>query len=573
MGVQGWVPVAKLRELPEAGAKLFRHLDRRVAVFRTPTGVRAIDNRCPHEGYALARGHVRNDVLTCRWHNWKFDLETGACLFGGEGVRTYPVKIDGGIVYIDVTEPEPEELEPQLFASLLEAIGTVDVSRMARDTMRLHRIGTPLAEVVREGLRYGAPRAEYGWNHSLATLVTCLQYARTFDGPLAAMPVIQGLSVVSETEVRRPLRSRPEPLDVRAVYGSTAEALAAFPRLVDDERAHDAEALLRGLLVADVPPAAIRHMLLTAITDHFLGYGHPLIYCQKAFQLLEEIGWQEADSVLGPLVPNMVLSTRYDQLPWMRRFLAAWDGADVDLSSCRDGTPRSAFDEKAFVRALTDGSPDDAARALCQALQAHTPIEALIDAVARAASTRFLRFDLDLDLDDTNEWGWLDVTHTMTYIDAVRWAWRVAPSAELLRGLVHAVWFVQWSQRFDGPTTTPTLSRRPDGADDILAAIRARDPEAAVALVGGYAGPPAALDLVLGQAAIEDNSVAPIMIAHTVKTTRAATNEARFLDDRAPLSAAARFLAAPKRERWVYQSTLEAISLLEGSTKDEPISS
>ncbi len=85
--------------------------------------------------------------------------------------------------------------------------------------------------------------------------------------------------------------------------------------LVDAERADDAEALLRGLIAAGVPARALRHMLLTAVTDHFLAYGHSMIFVQKAFEMLDQIGWQEADTVLSPLVPEMVLGTRYDKLP------------------------------------------------------------------------------------------------------------------------------------------------------------------------------------------------------------------------------------------------------------------
>jgi hypothetical protein len=77
-----------------------------------------------------------------------------------------------------------------------------------------------------------------------------------------------GPSVVSQTEVRRPQRPRPEPADP-AYYGSVEEALAAFPGLVDGERADEAEALLYGRLEAGAGPRAVRHALLAAITDHF----------------------------------------------------------------------------------------------------------------------------------------------------------------------------------------------------------------------------------------------------------------------------------------------------------------
>jgi len=45
--------------------------------------------------------------------------------------------------------------------------------------------------------------------------------------------------------------------------------------------------------------------------------------------LLDRIGWSEADTVLAPLVPAITRSTRYDRLPYMRRFLRAWQEADL----------------------------------------------------------------------------------------------------------------------------------------------------------------------------------------------------------------------------------------------------
>jgi len=67
--------------------------------------------------------------------------------------------------------------------------------------------------------------------------------------------------------------------------------------------------------------------------------------------------------------------------------------------------------------------------------------------------------------------------------------------------------------------------------------------------------------------------VSPIMVAHVVKTARAAVDESRALGDgptaAEPIAAAARFLASPKRERFVYQSTLEAITVLKGVPKPE----
>ena len=59
------------------------------------------------------------------------------------------------------------------------------------------------------------------------------------------------------------------------------------------------------------------------------------------------------------------------------------------------------------------------------------------------------------------------------------------------------------------------------------------------------------------------------MVAHAVKTTMAAVSESRISGGRVPLAAAGRFLAAPKRERFVYQSTLDAIDFIAGRAKGD----
>lgn len=575
--MSSWVRAAAVDDIKDGGARSFAYLDKRIALFRTPGGVFASDNRCPHQGYALVRGDVKDGVLTCAWHNWKFELATGSCRFGGENIRTYPVQIRDGQVFIDVADPAAETIRPELFRSLTAAMEDLDIGRLARDAMRLQRIGTPLADVVREGVRYAAPRAEYGWDHSLATMTDCLRMSRFFEESLRALPVIQGLSVAADNQARRPARPRPDPIDPVARYGSMADALRAYPVLVDEERADEAEALFRGLIAAGCSPAVLRHTLLTAVTDHFLAYGHSMIFVQKAFDLLDQIGWQEADAVLSPLVPEMVLGTRYDKLPYMRKFLRAWEGEAPDLAALARQAGTGEFDAPGYGRALTDGSPADAAGALRRALAAGAAVTAVIDATSRAASERLARFDIELDLDDTNEWGWLDVTHTLTYLNALRWAWTVDPSPEVLRGLFHAAWFVQWTGQFDernpGPDRGRPRRHPTQDAAEVHRAIVNRDPDAAVALAGGYTGPRAELERSLIRAAAEDHSTAPIMVAHVVKTAQAAVEESRALGgghgSAAPIAAAARFLASPKRERFVFQSTLEAITTLRGVPKPE----
>ena len=109
-----WVQAIPLNALGDEPV-VFNHPPRQIAVFRIDDRVFAVDNRCPHEGYPLAAGHVNGDcVLTCNWHNWKFRLSNGDCLLGGDNVRSYPTRRQDGHLWIDISDPPPEETRRQV---------------------------------------------------------------------------------------------------------------------------------------------------------------------------------------------------------------------------------------------------------------------------------------------------------------------------------------------------------------------------------------------------------------------------------------------------------------------------
>ncbi|MFH0993743.1 MAG: Rieske 2Fe-2S domain-containing protein [bacterium] len=73
----------------------------------------AIADKCPHRGFMLSGGKLENGVIRCKEHGLEIDLATGlvrdevkaAFLRLREeerSVRTYPVKVEGDSVYVDV---------------------------------------------------------------------------------------------------------------------------------------------------------------------------------------------------------------------------------------------------------------------------------------------------------------------------------------------------------------------------------------------------------------------------------------------------------------------------------------
>ena len=55
-------------------------------------------------------------------------------------------------------------------------------------------------------------------------------------------------------------------------------------------------------------------MLFAACTDHlYLNEGHSLDFANKAFELLDHIGWENAADVLASLVPDFVRASRMEE--------------------------------------------------------------------------------------------------------------------------------------------------------------------------------------------------------------------------------------------------------------------
>ena len=45
-------------------------------------------------------------IVECGWHGWQFDVRTGECLTVTEKIRTYVVKVEEGIVVVEVGKKE-----------------------------------------------------------------------------------------------------------------------------------------------------------------------------------------------------------------------------------------------------------------------------------------------------------------------------------------------------------------------------------------------------------------------------------------------------------------------------------
>jgi len=514
--------VASADEVRAGKAKVVKPDGHQIALFRTEDGeLHAVDNRCPHEGYPLAEGVVRDGVLTCEWHNWKFRLCDGVCTVGGEDVRHYPVRVEGGEVFVDLTPQARGDQVPALHRSIERAIDEEDWGQLSRDVQRLLVAGRTPEQVLSFACAWTADHSKYGFDHGLATAADIARAFEDFEGEEVDLPLTQAVTLAVETHVRRPPRVWPDPEPPPA----GVEIEAELRRRIEQEDQRGAEALVRGAIEAGTDPDELFRWLTHAATDHFYDFGHSHIYAVKAEELVGRVGWEHAHPILTSLVTDMIYATREDRLPYMRKYARAMEAHAASLArwAAADPEPSATLDDESFAGAVLDGTLEDALGAVAHALDRHVAPERIAGRLGIAAARRILRFDPAIDADDAGTEGWLWVTHGLTHADAVRESLvRRPPTPETLRGLFLSARFVQHTRPLDAAQPEPAPT----------AALEGRE---------------------LRRAVVGDLASRPIFLAHVIKTPFAAQRLADATGSREPLVAAARLLSGRLQERRVFR--------------------
>ena len=544
-----WTPVEAFEGCAPGEMRTAKLGDHQLVVGRTADGAAfALDNRCPHEGYPLAQGELADCALTCAWHNWKFDVRDGSCTLGGEAVRHYPTREVEGSLEVDLADPAPEELWPGLLASLEEGVWKHENGRAVRDAVRLLQAGYPPRALAVELARLDARYREYGTGHGLPVAADCLRLLHGDDARRAAEALALPIDMVGDSIRRLPRRPLADP----AAGGDEAALRAA----VEAEDGARAEALLLGRIDAGVDREESECLLLAVLTDHFLSFGHPLIYLVKSQELLAGASREAWREVHAGLLWNIVHGTREDTLPYWVGHATRLAALDVEAVSGLE-SPGATLDARALRDAVTDGSAAEAFEAVEAALRAGATHSSIARALVVAAAERLLRFDRTVDADPELAETWLWATHRFTFAAAVRQAVERWDDPRRVRFLFQCAAFVNLGRPMDGPR--PSLEPAGDGsAAAVIDAIARADGDgavgAAVACLAGGEGIDA-LERAVHELLLDDPLVVPIFVAHALKTALAGLEETRALagDDGAelPLHASLRFLGVPHRERRV----------------------
>lgn len=369
----------------------------------------ALDNRCPHEGYPLSQGSTDNKscVLTCNWHNWKFDLKSGECLLGGDNVRTYPISVGKDFLTVDASDKSPEEVQTEIMEGLKVAFDKRQYGRLARELARLHYNGLDPKDALRMSVLWSFERFEFGTTHAYAALADWLAF---FDEATELEDKIIALTEAIDHIAFDGLRHQIYPY-ARAMERefNAVELIEA----VEKEHVSLAESMVAGAFDQGMRFRDLEKVFTQIALAHYNDFGHSLIYVQKSVEVVSHFDCVELECALAlALIRSLAYATREDLLPEFKNYASALEAV---------GTHSTNESIKSELLAMnTNELYDWCVQKLSIGLGTEKIYSELL--VANAAS--MLGFETSYGESTHNpvsqNVSWLDFTHALTFSNAVR---------------------------------------------------------------------------------------------------------------------------------------------------------
>ena len=499
-----YVYAANTRDIEAAGGCLSVSVKKyTIAIFLYDSKVYAVDNRCPHMGFPLNQGTVKDGILTCHWHYARFDLMNGGTFDQWAGdVTSFPVEIrNRNEVWIDVSptvvDTDSHDHNQTLLQNglkrnipLIIAKTVIAVSgeqgRNREDTNEKDVDG--LLNTFSVGLDFGSHYKQSGWGQGL-TIHTCMMnivpYLDTEDRPYA---LYHGLSAVAQDCASMPPRFKVSPLP--KPWPDLSALKRWFRQFIESRDAQAAERCIVTAVRLGVDNRDIADMLFAAATDHrYLDVGHVLDFTNKALEALDTAGWDNnnnnkelVESVLSSLVSGYANAERMEESNSWRYPIdlvdileKAFKKLPTVLENGRRRRRREQSEKKKWnqrdqlVTVLLGDDPQLIVNSLLDALNQGASEEELASVVTYAAALRIAQFHTRNEFSD-----WDTALHTFTYANAVHQGVRRISTQELLRGVFDGAMRVYLNRFLNVP---PVPLPKPKKMENISNNSIFKDPE------------------------------------------------------------------------------------------------
>ena len=285
-----WAYVAKKDDVNAAACLSATVSGQTIVLFAYSDKIYAVDNRCPHMGFPLERGTLKDGILTCHWHHARFDLASGGTFDQwADDVRAFPVDVRGEEVWVDLTPRADAHAHhrQRLNDGLERNIALV----IAKSAIALTDSAEDPAEAFRIGLDFGTRYRQAGWGQGLTMLTCFMNLLPQLDGVDRPRALYHGLAAVARKSSNTPPRFAVRPLPTATTDLQTLKQW--FRQFVEVRDAEGAERCIVSAVRAGATSQQMADMLFAAATDHrYLQIGHVADFTNKALEALDLAGWE-----------------------------------------------------------------------------------------------------------------------------------------------------------------------------------------------------------------------------------------------------------------------------------------
>lgn len=466
---QTMIRVGTLEELRRDGARVVRSGGVPIAVYFHDGQVSAVDNRCPHMGFPLHKGTVKEGILTCHWHQARFDLCSG-CTFDlwADDVLPYETRVTDGEVFV-ASAPrvrvDREYHQRRLVQGLQQNIDLIQ----AKSLLGLIEGGVAMPQLIGGVAAWGS-RHHDAWGSGMTMLAIVANLLPVMKPETAYRAVAAAVGELADECSGAAPRHDRLPL---AGAEHRADTLKRWLRHWTRTRHRDgAERTFVTAIGRDLPAGELADMLFTAACDRpFADIGHVFDFCNKAFELAEYLGG-DALRHLAPLLMSGLVRARggeesshwhhpVDVVEPLRTV------ADSLPELMRVGAGRDWQDDGSLGEVLLGDDPIAIIEVLARSLSRGARPEELARRVAYAAAMRLARFATTNDVTD-----WFGPQHTFTYTNAVHQAVKREPTPDVVRAIFHGAIAVYMDRFLNVPPARlpgegAALDDLPEGAEEL----------------------------------------------------------------------------------------------------------
>ena len=455
--------VAHLNELSEGKPKAVKVGGHSIALFSHKGNVYATDNQCPHMGYPLTRGRVRNGVLTCDWHGWSYDMGGGGCFTGGcDDLATFPIEVRGEEIYIDVVSGGSKRggahfllLKEGLLSgdnwTLSKAVAIMlaeGVSERATLDLLVKHMGKAIAS-EHEGGDAG---------RRLAQLVNGVKVARHYEPDDRLIPLMMAAQGASGRAGDRPNR---QPLPPPVDWAKLEKWIRVFS--ADREWEGIEKCIVTARQLGGCDDKIIPLLYECIVEPFFLARSNDQCHLGYLAELLDEYGWEIAEELVCNLAAKLLGGGRGAPDEIRREGIRKLESID-DFINDLETRPRAeatGFDEDGFVAGLVSGDLDETFDAITNALKASANINRIATTMVLTAADRMARTPASMSP------GWWELGQEMTSSSSIRTALRYGGFKVAAKMLYHTAWGF-FDNRWLNIRPLPLAESRGSGSAEVL---------------------------------------------------------------------------------------------------------